>query len=73
MSSNEKEYLDPNYDLARNFLDIRYQSLPPNAVKVAEYQILDTLGVALGDSTKAGIKELITLLRDLGGRQSVYI
>lgn len=67
--------MDPTYDLARNFLDIGYQSLPSGAIKTAKYQILDTLGVAMGGSTKAGVQELFKLMRGFGGKRqsSVFL
>jgi 2-methylcitrate dehydratase PrpD len=67
--------LDPTYDLAQNFIDIKYKDLPLDVIKTAKYQILDTLGVALGGSKTEGVQELIKLLKSFGGKRqsSVFV
>src|SRR4030042_445376 len=61
--------MDAAYLLAKNLFKIKYQDIPPEVSEHTEKQILDILGVALGGSSKAGVKELAEIITDWGGKE----
>ena len=61
--------MDASYSLARNVIDTKYESLPDDTVETTKIDILDTLGVALAGSTAPGIKPLVELLQEWGGKE----
>jgi 2-methylcitrate dehydratase PrpD len=58
---------DATQAFVANFRDIRFESLPPEAVDAAKDQILDFFGVALGGSGEAGVGEMRDLMLEWGG------
>jgi 2-methylcitrate dehydratase PrpD len=60
--------MDAIYDFVDNFFNIRFEDLPPEAINAAKKEVLDSLACALGGSTKAGVKELVDLIKEWGGR-----
>jgi 2-methylcitrate dehydratase PrpD len=59
---------------ARYLVNTRYEDLPPEAVASARQEVLDSLATALGGSTKAGVKELVDMVKEWGGaKQSTVI
>ena len=60
--------MDATKALADNFVRVRYEDLPGEVVEHTKKQALDILGVALGGSSKAGIKELAGIVTDWGGK-----
>jgi 2-methylcitrate dehydratase PrpD len=61
--------MDAAFSLARNIVGVKYEDLPLDVVEHTKKQILDILGVALGGSAKAGVKELAEIVSDWGGRE----
>jgi 2-methylcitrate dehydratase PrpD len=60
--------MDAAYSLAKNFVDVNFTDLPTDVVEHTKKQILDIIGVALGGSTKAGVKELAEIVFDWAGK-----
>lgn len=60
--------MDATYALAKNMVGVKYADLPKDVVEHTKKQVLDILGVALGGSSKAGIKELAEIITDWGGK-----
>jgi 2-methylcitrate dehydratase PrpD len=60
--------MDATAALAKNLVSARYEDLPPEVIEHTKKQVLDILGVALGGSSKAGIRELAEIIIDLGGK-----
>ncbi|HEX7475322.1 MAG TPA: MmgE/PrpD family protein [Dehalococcoidales bacterium] len=60
--------MDAIYDFIDNFFNIRFEDLPPEAINAAKKEVLDSLACALGGSNKAGVKELVDLIKEWGGR-----
>jgi 2-methylcitrate dehydratase PrpD len=58
---------------AKNFASVKYPDLPNPVVEATKRQILDTLGVMLGGSSREGVKELVELLTDWGGKEESTI
>jgi len=59
---------------AKHLTTTRYQDLPAAAVAAAKQEILDSLATALGGSTKAGVGELVDMVKEWGGaKQSTII
>ena len=61
--------LDAAYLLAKNMVDVKYDDLPVDVIDHTKKQVLDILGVALGGSSKAGVKELAEIVSDWGGKE----
>ncbi len=61
--------MDAAYLFARNLATVRYEDLPRDVVEATKKEILDTLGVALGGSAKSGVRELLELVTEWGGRE----
>ena len=61
---------DVGYALAGNIARIRYEDLPGDVVDVTKKTILDILGTIFGGSgAGAGIKEIVEVVKDGGGRE----
>jgi 2-methylcitrate dehydratase PrpD len=60
--------MDAAYALAENFAEVKYADLPTEVIEHTKKQVLDITGVALGGSSKAGIKELAEIIADWGGK-----
>jgi 2-methylcitrate dehydratase PrpD len=65
---NREGKMDATKVLADNFVKIKYQDLPAEVIEHTKKQVLDILGVALGGSSKAGIRELAEIIIDWGGK-----
>jgi 2-methylcitrate dehydratase PrpD len=61
--------MDAGYLLARNFIATSYDSLSREVVEATKKLILDQIGVELGGSSRPGVKELLELLTEWGGRE----
>ncbi|GAB6194505.1 MmgE/PrpD family protein [Desulfocastanea catecholica] len=59
--------MDATFLFAKNFKQIKYEDLPGKVVDITKKQILDYFGVALGGSSKPGVKELLELSIEWGG------
>jgi 2-methylcitrate dehydratase PrpD len=61
-------------EFVKNFIKTRYEDLPKAAVDAAKQEVLDSLATALGGSTKAGVGELVDMVKEWGGaKQSTVI
>ncbi|MBN1191889.1 MAG: MmgE/PrpD family protein [Dehalococcoidales bacterium] len=60
--------MDAALMFARNFVSVNYNDLPQDVVEATKRQILDTLGVMLGGSAREGVRELVELIIDWGGK-----
>jgi 2-methylcitrate dehydratase PrpD len=60
--------MDATFALAKNMVSVKYADLPTEVIEHTKKQVLDILGVALGGSSKAGIKELAEIITDWGGK-----
>jgi 2-methylcitrate dehydratase PrpD len=61
--------MDAAYSLSKNMVEVQYNDLPPDVVEHTKKQVLDILGVALGGSSQAGVKELVEIVADWGGKE----
>jgi 2-methylcitrate dehydratase PrpD len=59
--------MDATVALAKNMAGVKYEDLPNEVIEHTKKQVLDILGVALGGSSKPGIKELADIITDWGG------
>jgi 2-methylcitrate dehydratase PrpD len=58
----------------KHFTSVNFESLPAEAVEAAKKEVLDSLATAMGGSTKAGVKELVDMVKEWGGtKQSTII
>lgn len=64
---------DPISPLCRMVVNTSYEDLPANAIEVAKRSILDTLAVTIGGSALEGIPEIVSLVRDRGGKPESII
>lgn len=60
--------MDAAYSIAKYLVNTKFEDIPSAAVEAAKKEILDQLGVALGGSSKPGIKELLELNKEWGGK-----
>jgi len=60
--------MDAIYLFAENFVRINYEDLPRDVVEVTKKEVLDLLGVALAGFTAPGVKELLDIVTDWGGK-----
>ena len=64
---------DLMYDLVKFVANTRYEDLPPEMVDLSKRVILDTLAVAIAGSSQEGIKPVVDLVSDCGGKQESTI
>jgi 2-methylcitrate dehydratase PrpD len=57
----------------KHFISIKYEDLPAEAVEAAKKEVLDSLATALGGSGKAGVKELVDVVKEWGGKKQSTI
>ncbi len=57
----------------KHFTSLRYEDLPAAAVESAKREVLDSLATALGGSGKAGVKELVEMVKEWGGKKQSTI
>jgi 2-methylcitrate dehydratase PrpD len=61
-------------EFVKSFIKTRYEDLPKAAVESAKQEVLDSLATALGGSSKAGVGELVAMVKEWGGsKQSTVI
>jgi 2-methylcitrate dehydratase PrpD len=60
--------MDAIYPFARTFIHTNYEDLPRDVVEVTKKEILDLLGVAIAGFTAPGVKELVDIVTDWGGK-----
>lgn len=60
--------MDTTYSLAQNVVVTNYQNIPMEVVEVTKKEILDSLGIGLAGSGTAGIKEIVGIVREWGGK-----
>ncbi len=56
-------------DFIKHFIRLRYEDIPGDAVESAKREVLDSLATALGGSSKAGVRELVDMVREWGGSE----
>jgi len=57
------------FDFVKHFTGTRYDDIPGAAVEAAKKEVLDSLATALGGSSKAGVGELVDMVREWGGSE----
>ncbi|MBN2058770.1 MAG: MmgE/PrpD family protein [Deltaproteobacteria bacterium] len=60
---------DAAYDIARYFVSTKYEDLPLSAVEAAKKELLDTIGVSIAGASRDGVRELLELVKEWGGRE----
>jgi 2-methylcitrate dehydratase PrpD len=61
-------------EFVKHFVKTRYEDIPADAVAAVKKEVLDSLATALGGSSKAGVKELVDMVKEWGGsKQSMVI
>ena len=65
--------MDAAYLFAKNFVDTKYENLPPEVVEATKKEILDLLGVALGGASQPGATHVCALVKDWGGKEESSI
>ncbi|OFZ89358.1 MAG: 2-methylcitrate dehydratase [Betaproteobacteria bacterium RIFCSPLOWO2_12_FULL_62_58] len=68
-ASNE----DPMVTLCRMVVETGYEDIPQETLSFAKKQILDIIGVTMGGSKMDGIREVVELVKDQGGKQESYL
>jgi len=61
--------MDAAYTLVKNLATVKYDDIPRDIVEITKKQILDILGVALGGSSRPGVRELAELIAEWGGKE----
>src|SRR5512141_1769672 len=65
--------MDAAYSFARNFVNTKYENLPPEVVDATKKEILDLLGVALGGADQPGATHVCALVKEWGGKEESSI
>jgi 2-methylcitrate dehydratase PrpD len=65
--------MDAIYEFVKNFTRIRYEDLSGEAVQAVKNEVLDSLATAIGGASKAGVKELVDLIKEWGGAEQSTI
>ena len=65
--------MDAAYLFAKNFVDTKYENLPPEVVEATKKEILDLLGVALGGASQPGATHVCALVKEWGGKEESSI
>jgi 2-methylcitrate dehydratase PrpD len=55
--------------MARNIIETNYEKLPPDVVDVTKRLVMDTLAVSLCGSAETGVKELLDIFKNWGGKE----
>ncbi|MBN1188116.1 MAG: MmgE/PrpD family protein [Dehalococcoidales bacterium] len=58
---------------AQYLVNTTYDDLPAEAVEAVKKEIIDSLATAIGGSSKAGIRELVDIVKEWGGRDQSAI
>jgi 2-methylcitrate dehydratase PrpD len=59
--------------LAAHALDTRFENFTPELLETTKYRIIDTLGCLIGGALDTGNPELLTLLKDKGGKKEATV
>jgi 2-methylcitrate dehydratase PrpD len=65
--------MDAIYGFVENFTNVRYEDLPTSVVEAVKGEVLDSLANALGGSSKAGVLELLAIIKEWGGNEQSTI
>jgi 2-methylcitrate dehydratase PrpD len=65
--------MDAIFDFVKNFIGTRYEDIPGTAVAATKNEVLDSLATALGGSSKAGVGELVAMVKEWGGNEQSTI
>ena len=65
--------MDATYDLARYLCNTRYEDIPSDVVEVTKKEILDSLATGLAGSSAVGIREIVEIVKDWGGKSESSI
>jgi 2-methylcitrate dehydratase PrpD len=65
--------MDAIYDFASHFVKTVYEDIPPAAVESAKKEVLDSLATAMGGSSRAGVGELVDIVKEWGGNEQSTI
>lgn len=69
----ESDRIDAAVVFARHFARARFEELPPEVVRIAKHQILDTLGVAVAGFGQPGAAQVLELAAEWGGAQQASV
>jgi 2-methylcitrate dehydratase PrpD len=69
----EGKKVDAAYQFAKHFVNTKFEDLPAEVVEVTKKEILDLLGVMAGGFNERGVKELLEIITDWGGKEESTI
>lgn len=61
--------MDAIYEFVKLFARTKYDDIPDEAKHAAKVEVVDSLGAAVGGSSKPGIPELVDMAKELGGTE----
>lgn len=61
--------MDAAVAMAKNVIKTQYSDIPAEAVEATKKDILDTLGAAVAGSAAPGSREIVELMKELGGKE----
>lgn len=64
---------DVVYDVVANAVKTDFSDLPGSTIKIAKKFILDTIGVAIAGSKASGCEEVVSYIKEMGGKQESTI
>lgn len=66
--SKQKSGADAIVPLSENIISLRFEDIPGPVVESAKLFILDTFGTALAGSSAPGVKPVLEILKEIGGK-----
>jgi 2-methylcitrate dehydratase PrpD len=69
VSDKEIDIMNAARTMTENMINIHYDDIPADVTDFTKKHILDYLGVALGGSSRPGIRELYEIIADWGGKE----
>ena len=65
--------MDAAYLFAKSFVKTKYEDLPSEVLEATKKEILDLLGVIQGGYCEPGVKELLEIITEWGGKEESTI
>jgi 2-methylcitrate dehydratase PrpD len=69
IDAQEETSMDTVSQFVKKWSEMNYEDLPGKVIEIVKCEVLDSLAVALGGSSAAGVRELLEIIREWGGNE----
>ena len=73
LTEKKEMKMDVVYDVVANAAKTKFSDLPDSTIKIAKKFVLDTIGVAVAGSKASGCEEVVSYIKEMGGKQESTI